>query len=207
MEKNYSVTKADIVISVIIGAIAAVFIALSVYIFTDTNIRYKSYERVSAVTVNVKQRHRKGNSYYITDYKYSVDGKSYTVHDSKRHSYKLSEGSKVYGYYDPDNPKIFYPDKRYDGLPTSFLLSIFLIVCTIGSVIEMRTKADPEKAKALHGIIRGINSAVLSVLIANLFRWDMDGLMIFGAGALIAFMTLFDSIRKLCKLKDQYGYY
>ena len=207
MKRDYSVTKSDIVISVIIGIIAAIFIVLSVLIFVDTNIRYKKYERVTAEIVNVEYRHRKSSYYYKADYKYSVNGKSYTFDDHRQYSFKPVEGNKVYGFYDPDNPKIFYPNKRYDGLTTSILLSIILSVCTLGSVIEMRTKADEEKAKALHGIIRGINLAAFSVLIANFGNWDMTSFMILIFGILIAFIMIFDSIRKLRQLKDQYGYY
>lgn len=203
MKRDYSVTKADIVISVIIGIIAAIFITLSICIFVDTNIRYKKYERVTAEIVNVEYKHHRKSHYYKADYKYSVNGKSYTFDDPRRYSLKPVEGGKVLGYYDPDNPKIFYPTKRYDGLTTSVLLSIILSVCTLGSIIEMLTKADEEKAKALHGIIRGINLAAFSVLLANL----LTSLTILIFGVLAASVVLFDSIRKLRQLKDQYGYY
>ena len=172
-------------------------------IFVDTNIRYKKYERVTAEIVNVQYKHHRRSHYYKVEYKYSVNGKSYPYRDPRRYSLKPVEGNKVYGFYDPDNPKIFYPNKRYDGLTTSVLLSIILSVCTVGSVIEMRTKADEEKAKALHGIIRGINLAAFSVLMANL----LTSLTILIFGVLAASVVLFDSIRKLRQLKDQYGYY
>ena len=205
MNREQSVTKSDIVISVIIGVIAAIFIGISIFIFADTNIRYKKYKRVTAEIVNVEYRHHKSNYYYKADFEYSVNGKNYIFHDSKRYSFKLIKGNKVLGYYDSDKPQIFYPEKRYEGLTTSLLLSIILSVCTLGSVIEMRTKADEEKAKALHGIIRGINLAAFSVLIANFCNWDMTGFIILILGILLAFIMIFDSIRKLRQLKDQYG--
>lgn len=203
MKRDHSVTKADIVISVIIGIIAAIFIVLSVLIFVDTNIRYKKYERVTAEIVNVEYRHHRKSHYYKADYKYSVNGKNYTFDDPRRYSFNPVEGSKVLGYYDPDNPTIFYANKRYDGLTTSVLLSIILSVCTLGSVIEMRTKADEEKAKALHGIIRGINLAAFSVLVANL----LTSLIILIFGILSGFILIFDNTRKLRRLKDRYDYY
>ncbi len=207
MKRDKSVTKADIVISVIIGMIAAVFIGISIFIFVDTNIRYKKYERVSAVIVNVEYRHHRRTRYYKADYKYSIDDETYIFDDAHHYSFRPIEGNKVLGYYDPDKPQTFYPNKRYDGLVTSSLLGIILTVCTIGSVIEIRTKSDEEKAKALHGIIRGINFLVFSVLIANLLSWRMSSFIILICGVISAFIAIFDSIRKLRQLKDQYGYY
>ncbi|MBO5162829.1 MAG: DUF3592 domain-containing protein [Ruminococcus sp.] len=207
MRRDKIVTKSDIVIAVMIGMIAAVFIGISIFIFVDTNIRYKRYERVTAKIVNVEYRRHRRTHYYKADYEYVLDGKKYVFDDGRHYSFRPIEGNKVLGYYDPDKPQMFYPSKRYDGLVTSSLLSIILIVCTIGSVIEMRTKDDEEKAKALHGIIRGINYSVFAVLVANFLSWRMSSFMILIVGVVSAFIMIFDSIRKLRQLKDKYGYY
>lgn len=207
MGNDNSITKADIVISVTLGIIAAVFIGISIFIFVDTNIRYKRYDRVTAVISNVEHRRHRRSHYYKADYKYSVNEKNYTYKDPKRYSFKPVAGNKVIGYYDPDKPQIFYPDKRYDGLTAMSLIGVIFTVCTIGSVIEMRTKDDRERAKALHGIIRGINLVAFAILAANLGRWNMTGFVILISGIFLAFAMIFDSIHKLRRLKDQYRYY
>lgn len=202
MEREHRVTIVDIVISLVLGLIAVVLIGLSIFIFTDTNKRFENYKEVVAVVSDVRYRRSgRGTHYYLANYKYVVDGKSYTYKDGKRHSYKPTVGSKIVGYYDPNNHKKFYPGKRYYGLSVTGILGSIMIFCTIGSIIEMRTKNDREKAKALHGIIRSINIALFSALIAI---WCSVIILI--VGIVLSALMMFDSIQKLRKLKEQYGY-